>query len=71
MSIQRNSRKRTLQVFRQNSSKFLIFSNKFVCEIHVWFSREFEAFHQFSNNMFCIRSRSTVSSNQQFTAILI
>ena len=56
MTIQCDGRKRTLQIFSQDRSKFLIFSHQLFREVSLRLTRHFKALHQFAHNMFSIRS---------------
>ena len=71
MPIQSNGRKCPLQIFCQNRTKFLIFRNQLFCEIRVRLTRQLKALHQFTYNMLSIRSRTTISGNQQLSTVSI
>ncbi len=71
MAIQRNSRKCPLQVFCQNRSKFLILGDQPFCKISFRLTRQLEALHQLTNDMLRICCRTTITSHEKLTTVLI
>ena len=71
MAIQRNSRKRPLQIFCQNRTEFLILSNQLFYEICFRLTGQLEALHQFTNDMLRICCRTTIAGHKKLSTVLI